>query len=186
VIGLLLDGDEGDQPIRALEIADWPRSGLPWIAFWLKELITWGTLDPVAAFLLAKGDAIDRPRAEADAANYYAGLDADIVPNDALDPRTIRDWVEQRRPQEVPRNDVATFNIPAQLARPANAYRTNRLTVLPLDTDGGLLWVDPAGYNVARTARPRGWPEQPLGFDFELDVVQGAILGSAYLPHNRE
>src|SRR6266566_7727529 len=31
------------------------RSGQ--IAFWLKELFTWGTLEPVAAFLLARGDA---------------------------------------------------------------------------------------------------------------------------------
>ena len=61
VIGLLLEGTEGEEPIRALEIGDWPRSGLPWIAFWMKELITWGTLDPVAAFLLARGEAIDPP-----------------------------------------------------------------------------------------------------------------------------
>ncbi|MCH8193379.1 MAG: DUF1501 domain-containing protein [Planctomycetes bacterium] len=59
IIGLLFDTGDGEQPIRALEIEDWPRSGLPWIAFWIKELITWGTLDPVAAFLLARGNAVD-------------------------------------------------------------------------------------------------------------------------------
>ena len=68
MLALLLDLGADEQPIRALEIDDWPRSGLPWIAFWLKELITWGTLDPVAAVLLARGDAIDRPQAELDAA----------------------------------------------------------------------------------------------------------------------
>ena len=63
IIGLLLDAGEGEQPIRALEIGDWPRSGLPWIAFWIKELITWGTLEPVAAFLLARETrSIDRKR----------------------------------------------------------------------------------------------------------------------------
>jgi hypothetical protein len=60
LIGVLLDGTPGQPPVKALDIADWPRSGLPWIAFWIKELITWGTLDPVAAFLLARGDSIDR------------------------------------------------------------------------------------------------------------------------------
>ncbi|MEK9209637.1 S8 family serine peptidase [Sphingomonas sp. 2378] len=44
-----LSGDAGG-PVDALTIDDWPRSGLPWIAFWLKELVNWGTLDPVAAF----------------------------------------------------------------------------------------------------------------------------------------
>ena len=33
VIGLLLDTTDDGQPIRALEIADWPMSGLPWIGF---------------------------------------------------------------------------------------------------------------------------------------------------------
>ena len=51
---------EDQGPIRPLELDDWPRSGLPWIAFWIKEIITWGTLDPVAAYLLARGDAVDR------------------------------------------------------------------------------------------------------------------------------
>jgi hypothetical protein len=56
------------------------REAAPWIAFWIKELITWGTLDPVAAFLLARGDAIDRPHAEADARAYYDGLLQDHAP----------------------------------------------------------------------------------------------------------
>ena len=91
VIGLLMDGAEGEEPIRALEIDDWPRTGLPWIAFWMKELITWGTLDPVAAFLLARGDAIDRPLAEADARAYYQEVQENMQGNDVLDPRRIRE-----------------------------------------------------------------------------------------------
>jgi hypothetical protein len=50
ILGILLESGEDGVPIRALQMDDWPRSGLPWIAFWLKELITWGTLEPVAAF----------------------------------------------------------------------------------------------------------------------------------------
>lgn len=185
VIGVLLDADEGETPIKALEIADWPRSGLPWIAFWLKELITWGTLDPVAAFLLAKGDAIDRPRAERDARAYYDELDTDIDPNDALDPRTIRDWVEARRPVEDERRVVQELDIDAQLARRAAEYRAARLPVLPLDISNGLLWIDAAGYSVARSRVPADWPENPATFEFELDVRRRAVLGNAYLPHSR-
>jgi hypothetical protein len=62
IIGLLLDAIEGEQPIRAIEIGDWPQSSLPWIAFWIKELITWGTLERVAAFLLAREEAIELQR----------------------------------------------------------------------------------------------------------------------------
>src|SRR6185312_3663721 len=96
ILGLLLDFGDGNQPIRALEIDDWPRSGLPWIAFWLKELLQWGTLEPVAAFLLARGDAVDRPQAQRDATAYYGQLPEGIAPNDKLDPRRIREWVAGR------------------------------------------------------------------------------------------
>src|SRR6185295_8515426 len=92
--GVLLT--QGDNPVRALEMDDWPRSGLPWIAFWLKELLLWGTLEPVAAFLLARGDAIDRPSAEEAARAYYEQLPDDTIANEALDPRRIREWMTQQ------------------------------------------------------------------------------------------
>ncbi len=149
VIGLLLDLDQDGQPIRALEIADWPRSGLPWIAFWIKELITWGTLDPVAAFLLARGDAIDRPRAEADAQAYYAAQPDDADPNTVLDPRAIRDWVEARQPRAERAPVVRRFRLDATLERQVGHYQQERLTVSPLEGEEELIWVDPAGYVVA-------------------------------------
>lgn len=183
VIGLLLDGGEGEEPIRALEIGDWPRSGLPWIAFWMKELITWGTLEPVAAFLLARGDAIDRPQAEADARGYYDAVPEGTDGNDMLDPRRIRDWVEARRaPVERPAT-AREFTIPAALSRPTRDYRQARLTVAPLENNDNLIWIDPAGYTVAQSERPVGWPQEPSSFDFELVVADATIVGEAYLRH---
>ncbi|MGC2173145.1 MAG: helicase-related protein [Candidatus Sulfotelmatobacter sp.] len=183
VIGLLLDGADGEEPIRALEIGDWPRSGLPWIAFWMKELITWGTLDPVAAFLLARGDAIDRPQAEADARGYYDASTEVTDGNDVLDPRRIREWAEARRAGVERPVTVREFTIEAALSRPAQDYREARLTVAPLADNDNLIWIDPAGYTVARSRRPRGWPERPSSFDFELVVADATIVGEAYLRH---
>ena len=183
VLGLLLDLGDGNEPIRALEIDDWPRSGLPWIAFWLKELITWGTLEPVAAFLLARGDAIDRPQAERDAAGYYEQLPDDMEPNDTLDPRSIRDWVNLRvgvgqRPTPPP-----NLNISATLAREAAAYVTPTLSVMQFEIDGALNWINPSGYVVARSARPRDWPANPAAYDFTLEVANSLVRGVPYLPH---
>lgn len=181
LIGLLLDVAEGDQPIRALEIADWPRSGLPWIAFWIKELITWGTLDPVAAFLLARGAPIDRPQAEEYARAYYDGLPQNIDPNDALDPRTVRDWVDVRL--VFPEEPLAAreFTLEATLVRPADEYLRPRLTVSPLEVGDRLIWVDPAGYIVARSEIPGDWPDNPSTFEFELDVPDTRVVGNQYL-----
>jgi hypothetical protein len=183
VIGLLLDGADGEEPIRALEIGDWPRSGLPWIAFWMKELITWGTLDPVAAFLLARGDAIDRPQAEADARGYYDSVTELGDGNDVLDPRRIREWAEARHARVERPVTVREFTIEAALSRPVQDYRKARLTVAPLTDNDSLLWIDPAGYTVARSGRPRGWPDRPSSFDFELVVADATIVGEAYLRH---
>lgn len=183
IIGLLLDGAEGEQPIRPLEIGDWPQSGLPWIAFWIKELITWGTLEPVAAFLLARGDAIDRPQAEADARIYYDGLPQEIDANDALDPRRVRDWVEARRARPDEPVTVRQITIEGVLVRPATDFSRLRLTVAALEVDDGLIWIDPAGYTVARSDKPPDWSDEPLSFEFELNVTDATIIGNAYLRH---
>lgn len=183
VIGLLLDLGGGAQPIRALEIADWPRSGLPWIAFWMKELLTWGTLDPVAAFLLARGNAVDRPQAEAEARTYYADLPDDVDANEALDPRRVRDWIDARRIRFERPAAIREFTIDAELTRPPADYLETRLTVAPIDADDRLVWIDPAGYTVARSDKPVGWPERPGSFDFELLVPEATIVAEAYLRH---
>jgi hypothetical protein len=45
-------------------LESWPLLRLPWIVLWLKELITWGTLEPVAAYLLSKNMETTRASAE--------------------------------------------------------------------------------------------------------------------------
>lgn len=183
IIGLLLDGEEGEQPIRALELGDWPRSGLPWIAFWLKDLISWGTLDPVAAFLLARGDAIDRPQAEEEALNYYAIWSQDADPNEMLDPRQIRDWMGGRHAHQDEVDGIPEMEIEVDLERSPADYRLIDLSVSPIDTNDGLIWVDPAGYRVARSEIPPLWPDAPSSFEFRLNVLEKKIVVYPYLRH---
>ena len=158
-------------------------SGLPWIGFWLKELISWGTLDPVAAFLLARGDAVDRPQAEQDAKAYYADRPVGEDANALLDPQIIRAWVEARQPARAARKGISRIAIEVERVRSAEAYRQQRLVVLPFVEADAILWLDPAGYEVARSARPNDWPEKPALFQFELQVATSFIIGEPYLPH---
>ena len=184
IIGLFLDTTGGNhQPVHAIEIGEWPRSGLPWIAFWIKELITWGTLDPVAAFLLARGDAIDRPQAEHDARVYYDGLPPNINANEKLDPRRVRNWLDAQRIRYEEAAAVREFTIQGTLERPTTDYRQPRVTVSPLEAQDQLIWIDSAGYKVARSNRPTDWPQDPSSFDFELTVQDAVIVGNAYLRH---
>ena len=100
-----------------------------------------------------------------------------------LDPRRIRDWVDARRAPVERAVTVREFTIPAALSRPARDYRQDRLTVAPLADNNNLIWIDPAGYAVAQSQRPVGWPEEPSSFDFELVVADSTIVGEAYLRH---
>jgi hypothetical protein len=133
--------------------------------------------------LLARGAAVDRPQAEQDAQLYYDELPQDIGPNDALDPRAIREWVDSRRgPSEGP---VAArrLAVRCELARPPADYRQPSLIVLPLEVNGRIAWVDPAGYLVARSRKPRNWPNNTSAFEFILNVSHSRIDGNAYLLH---
>jgi superfamily II DNA/RNA helicase len=170
VIGLLTDETPDGVQIQALQMDDWPRSGLPWIAFWLKELLTWGTLDPVAAFLMARGEAADRGQAERLAADYYSGLATDTDANDALDPRTIRDWVLDLRERAPQGARLQALEIPVLLERQPNQYRNDVLTVHPLPAQRDIRWVDTAGYTVARSVVPADWPRDSNLYEFVLSV----------------
>jgi hypothetical protein len=180
-LGLLLDLTQDGQPVRALEIDDWPRSGLPWIAFWLKELITWGTLEPVAAFLLARGQVVSRPEAEALAAGYYASLAPDVSANDRLDPRRIRDWVEALRPLGERSARQESMRVAVQLARPAQSYLQVRMVVFPIQQQEFIYWFDPAGYAVARNVIGTEPRLSSSDFLYELDVALSEVRGEQYL-----
>src|SRR5271166_6117050 len=46
IIALAENEAHGDT-LQPTTLEDWDQTTLPWIALWLKELIVWGTLDPV-------------------------------------------------------------------------------------------------------------------------------------------
>lgn len=183
ILGLLLDTADGGLPIRPLEIGDWPRTGLPWIAFWIKELITWGTLDPVAAFLLARGNAVSRREAETESRAYYERFPVGTPPNDILDPRQVRDWVEAIRVLAGEPLVVPIFEIEALLTQPPMAYLRTHLIVTPMDIDNSLIWIEAAGYKVATSIKPHNWPDTHSTFEFTLDVANTIIIGSPYRQH---
>ena len=181
VLSLLLDLREGGQPIAAMEIRDWPRSGLPWIAFWLKELLFWGTLEPVAAFLLARGNAVDRPDAQLEAEGYYAQLPEGLDNNEILNPLRIGDWLSSRFADvQIPR-DGARREFEVTLDRDASTFLKRRLNVMYLEVEDQLHWIDAAGYLVAKSQRPHDWPSVPQTYHFQLNIDNSRITGSPYL-----
>ena len=185
VLSLLLDVKDDEGPIRAIEVDDWPRSGLPWAAFWLKEIITWGTLEPVAAFLLARAGARERDGAERESSDYYQRLPAEVEANERLDPRRIRAWVNERAADRAVPTRAPDLTTPVALARERDAYLDATLRVMQFEVDGTLNWISPAGYVVARSPKPHDWPPDLRGYDFTLEVGRATVRGLPYLPYGR-
>jgi len=167
---------------RASSLDEWPQTGLPWIAIWLKELVTWGTLDPVAAYLLSRRQEWTRGDAELAAEDYHST--ATTSGDESLDPRTIREWAEERR---VPRTIAEPRTVPSSIAvdllREIPASAPAELRVLPLIEDEAVRWIDPAGHPLATSDNSSGLVADDADqFDFILKLAEGRIEVLPYLP----
>jgi hypothetical protein len=179
IIGLIIDELHGGE-LLSLRLEDWPRTGLPWIVFWLKELLTWGTLEPVAAYLLGRGLAETRTEAEALAASYYRNARA---AGDPLDATHIRSWAEadvrpvpESRPLAIPH---------AITAQPEQEFKDDGVAwlVWPAVQGEYCLWLDPAGYLLGKSRLRPDWIDDADGVartDFAFTPKQKQVRTSRY------
>jgi hypothetical protein len=146
VISLVLD-EVHDGRIIPTSLENWNDSGLPWIVFWLKEMITWGVIDPVAAYLLARG-ICDTRRAALDLASEYYEF-ANELSSDVYDAVVIRDWVLSHH-SKIKEDDVLlTEAIPVHLIRDFQDHSITNWRVYPVRKEDKIIWMDPAGYEFA-------------------------------------
>lgn len=87
--------EENPDPFATPALDTWKETAdLPWFAFWAKELLRWGTLDPFVAFTLSQG--IARPRDDAVPLKLEF-LDWMDRREDLIDPRNFLEWSRSRR-----------------------------------------------------------------------------------------
>lgn len=144
-------------------------TGLPWIGFWFRELLRWGTLDPFVAFALAQGLAGTRELAAAMRPQFEAWLAAKGLPiadEDLIDPQLFNAWSASRPRTERP----ASSRIPVLAQLTGIRGELGHYAVLPIPTSDGFRWIDPAGYSVANSAGlPQPDGEASLRHDYELE-----------------
>ncbi len=168
--------------IMETSLQDWPLMQLPWIVFWLKELITWGTLEPIAAYLLAKNVKTTRKDAEAAALLYYEERSYPL-PDELLNAATIRNWVDMQYPQ----NQLVTSNKPfeqinVRLLRDFSKIANKRWRVIPIESESEIHWFDPAGFPLAVCRKPMVWESYYLNtYDFLLNTSNAIVSSSPYL-----
>lgn len=179
VIGLVVDElHEGE--LLSLKLEDWPRTGLPWIVFWLKELVTWGTLEPVAAYLLGRGLADTRSRAETLAAVYLQDFSGS---GDPFDAGQIRNWAEAN---VSPLPDPPQPTIPKVItAQPEQDFKDEKNDWLVWPTIQGdyCLWLDPAGYLMGKSRLKPDWlsdVQEVARTDFAFSSKEKRVKTSRY------
>lgn len=146
-------------------------TGLPWIGFWFRELLRWGTLDPLVAFALAQGLAKTREDAVALRPEYGAWLVAQGQAMDAealINPQNFLAW-QRSRVREAAPADAVLASV-AQLTGVDGHH--GRYDVRPFVRGGGIDWIDAAGFAVARSPYSQGLlTSLPARHDYELRTV---------------
>lgn len=170
--------------VRKWSLQDWPTTGLPWCILWIKELITWGTLDPVAAAFLAKGAARTREDAEGMASAYYAARDMlGFDANELLRPANVRLWTDSAGATEMTNSrasELGTFSV--RLSRDFTDAQDQFWRVIPVLQDRELVWFDIAGYELARSPLHEAVSTDSIHkYDFVLNSVQTVVETMRYL-----
>lgn len=168
VVGLSIENTETDTIARAITLDDWSLTGLPWIGFWLKDLLLTGTLDPVAAFMLERGIFLTRVEAEKHAAAYYS----EETSGDPLDPRSIRDWCLLKYPTDQAVEVDSPISHQVELSFPAWQYTEKHVPVFSDSQNGYCNWRDAAGHTVASGAAPL----ESSNFRYFLNVDESKVV----------
>jgi hypothetical protein len=180
VVSLALDDVYNGSTLEA-SWENWPQTGLPWIVLWLKELITWGTLEPVAAYLLARGIEVTRTEAEKKAESYYLEQSLDSSPNELLNAVTIREWAMKFTKQDYHHSSVSP-NMKVYLARDFKSFPGKQWRVIPVEDGDDIYWCDPGGFHLASCQKPENWRASYMDtYDFMLDPHKKRVSSVSYV-----
>jgi hypothetical protein len=154
-------------------LAAWKgTTGLPWIGFWARELLRWGTHDPFVAFCLAQGLAPTREAAGVKRAEFDAWLLTELdnpASEDQIDPQLFLRWHMSLQHTEAAADPVPQIH--ASLT--GTTGERGRYTVIPVHRDNETAWLDPAGFELAITRPGAELGRRASRSDFELVLAGG-------------
>lgn len=157
-------------PSRIPSLSAWKQTtGLPWIGFWAKELLRWGTLEPFVAFAMAQGLAPTRETATELRARYVDWLRSEVESpedEDYIDPQRFLAWQRTLSSRRVHAHNHSS--IPVELS--GTDGRQVNYDVVPILTPEGVDWIDAAGFRLAKSSSDVMSREQQHRSDFVLSV----------------
>ncbi|MBA8906054.1 DEAD/DEAH box helicase [Aminobacter ciceronei] len=166
--------EENPDPFATPNLATWRQtSDLPWFAFWAKELLRWGTLDPFVAFTMSQGIARSRDDMGILRTEFLDWMHQreDFDPKDSealIDPQNFLQWARGRTSAAT---DKPRFrSLPADLE--GTDGRNGQYSVIPIERPDLIQWIDPAGYQLAVSARSRLLRSPEIfRYDFQLGAA---------------
>ena len=179
ILGSILDRDGGEGEL----LERWQRCELPWSVLWFKDMVSWGTLDPVASYVLARKEAFTRPVATDIAAEYWMSIDD--VTDAALDPRQVAEWMRRKKQASSTSKVDAHLppnEIPVELVEDFSSYTGPKLRVLPGTEEQRIDWYDPAGFILAKSDVPENWKGlMTTAIEFVLDPLSSVVTWQRYV-----
>lgn len=179
IIGSILERDGGEGQL----LERWEHCALPWSVMWYKDMINWGTLDPIASYALTRKEAFTRPVASDIAAQYWEAVDE--ISDSALDPRRVAEWMrrwEQARPAVEEDRGLPHSEIGVALTEDFTEHIGTKFRVLPAVNGHRIDWYDPAGFLLGRSDVPDNWQGlRTTETDFILDPSSEIVAWQNYI-----
>lgn len=168
--------DGADDPLVIPSLEDWKETtGLPWFGFWFRELLRWGTHDPFVAFALSQG--IEKTRSSAlvrktEFLDWLENEHDEFDQEDLIDPQLFLKWQSSLPQRERPEAKEATYA--AELTGTEGLL--GKYSVIPLHNNGVVTWVDPAGYELAKSNVDE-WHDHVISHrsDYRMFIENGSV-----------
>ncbi len=165
-------------PMEVPSLESWREdTGLPWFAFWARELLRWGTLDPFVAFMLSQGLAKTRDAAAAQRPAFDTWLalkfgELGVTAEEMMDPQFFLEW-QHSSPQQ-PTQALANTTMEAELT--GTTGQRSLYHVIPLSRGTSISWIDASGYELAISNNiTRPIDGQRFHNDYELKIDNGTV-----------
>jgi hypothetical protein len=179
VVGSILQRDGGEGKI----LERWRKCELPWSVLWYKDMVSWGTLDPIASYALTTKEAYTRSAATNIAAEYWKVVDE--ITDSTLNPERVTKWMSKRgetRFAEIKYHKIPQSKFSVKLIEDFSNYTGSQLRVLPGTNEHLINWYDPAGFLLAQSEIPDNWKGlTTTETDFFLDYVTATVTWKPYL-----
>ncbi len=179
IIGSILERDGGEGQL----LERWEHCALPWSVMWYKDMVNWGTLDPIASYALTKKEAYTRPVASDIASQYWEAVDE--ISDAALEPKRVAEWMQRRgeaRSEVEEDRSLPHREIAVELTEDFSGHMSVQFRVLPAASRQQIDWYDPAGFLLARSGIPSNWQVLKIEeTDFVLDPSSLVVTWEPYM-----